>query len=91
MEANVEFYFKNNSYNDIFRIHNLNEILMSAEVSVNKKIDDEFEQYPEVKDIYVKIKKSNGEKCPRCWRFFDRAKVSQILCERCNVVTNDTQ
>ena len=91
MEANVEFYFKNNSYNDIFRIHNLNEILMSAEVSVNKKIDDEFEQYPEVKEIYVKIKKSNGEKCPRCWRFFHRAKVDQILCGRCNVVTNNTQ
>ena len=52
-----------------------NEILMSAEVSVNEKIDDEFEQYPEVKDIYVKIKKSNGEKCPRCWRFFDKLKL----------------
>ena len=47
-----------------------------------------FEEYKENKNIFVKIKKIDGYKCPRCWKIF-KDKFQNELCVRCEKVIDE--
>ena len=38
---------------------------------------------PEAKDLIIDVKKTSGNKCPRCWKILDS------VCERCEKVSNE--
>ncbi len=38
---------------------------------------------PEFDSSYIKVEKFDGEKCPRCWNYFDKAEMEGEVCVRC--------
>ncbi len=88
MESNVSFYFKDKNLNKIANSLNLSEILISSLTNISGSLNDKFEEYPDNKNIHVKIEKSNGKKCPRCWKIFLKEKEDQELCNRCTQVVD---
>ena len=88
MESNVSFYFKDKNLNKIANSLNLSEILISSLTNISGSLNDKFEEYPDNKNIHVKIEKSTGQKCPRCWKIFLKEKEDQELCNRCAQVVD---
>ncbi len=89
MEADVKFFFKDESFPKILNSINLSEILISSSAVISNKIDDQFEEYSENKNILVKIESSEGKKCPRCWKVFLISTKQKELCDRCTEVINE--
>ena len=59
-----------NDYEFIKDKVDLGEILISADVNYVEKYDESFESDDE-KNIFIKISTAKGEKCPRCWKYFN--------------------
>ena len=47
----------------------------------SNNVEDYF-QLNELSDVGIKVKKVSGEKCNRCWKYFD--KLNNNICQRCN-------
>ncbi len=62
----------------------LKEILMISEIELVKSEEKEKDTVEE--SIEISAKKHDGEKCPRCWRYFYK---SQELCPRCSSIIKD--
>ena len=88
MESKVSFYFKDKDLKKVANSLNLSEILISSLANISDSIDGNFEEYPDNKNIHVKLEKSNGEKCPRCWKIFFKKLEEQELCDRCAQVVD---
>ena len=88
MEADVSFFFKEKNLKDIAGIKNFSEILICSNVSISDELDKDFEEYKENKNVFVKIKKIDGYKCPRCWKIF-KDKFQNELCVRCEKVIDE--
>ena len=88
MEADVSFFFKEKNIKDIADIKNFSEILICSNVFISDELDKDFEEYKENKNIFVKIKKIDGYKCPRCWKIF-KDKFQNELCVRCEKVIDE--
>jgi len=66
----------------------LSEILICSNVSISDTCDEEFKKFSENENIFVKIKKINGHKCPRCWKTF-KDNYKKELCVRCEKVIDE--
>ena len=69
------------------KVENLSEILICSNVSITDVCDEQFEEFRENKNIFVKIEKIDGYKCPRCWKTF-KEKFKNELCARCEQVVD---
>ena len=87
LEAEVFIYLKND-YLELAKNVDLSEILISGKVNYVNDTDSNFEFLGENKDMQIKIKKTEEQKCPRCWRYTEKVKNS-ILCLRCESVLNE--
>lgn len=74
-EAMIEIDFSN-EFKDFLDLENINEILMVAEVK-SKSIS---------KGLKVRVKKFDGEKCERCWKYFSKSKMLDDICFTCSEV-----
>ena len=64
-------------------INDLENISIVSKLSISQanNVEDYF-QSNELSDVGIKIKRVSGEKCNRCWKYFD--KLSHNICQRCN-------
>ena len=90
MEVNVFFYIENNNLKNIAKSINISEILITADAKILDLKDNDFEEYPENENIFVKIQISDGEKCPRCWKIFKPKSKEHSICNRCSTVLNES-
>ena len=86
LEAKVLIYLGSN-YDVIKDKVNLSEILISSNVEHVEKFDESFES-DEDKNFFIKVESVSGNKCPRCWKYFEIDEKS-ILCDRCKKVLNE--
>jgi isoleucyl-tRNA synthetase len=83
LEASVEIYFKDKNVINQININDLENISIVSKLSISQanNVEDYF-QSNELSDVGIKIKRVSGEKCNRCWKYFD--KLSHNICQRCN-------
>ena len=64
---------------------NMEEILITSSVQFTQKKDEKFSKLFIHKNanIYIKVEKFHGEKCQRCWRFFEKSNLIGEICKRC--------
>jgi isoleucyl-tRNA synthetase len=86
LEATV-FIHLGSDYEIIKNKIDLSEILISADVHYVEKCDDDFESDSD-KNFFIKVELADGEKCPRCWKYFKNIEKSN-LCKRCEKVINE--
>mgnify|MGYP001327959016 CR=1 FL=1 len=89
LEAKAHIYFKDSEYQKVCNSQNLSEILISSDIKISESYDDKFLFNSEGKEIGVKIFKEDGEKCPRCWKIFNKTKEVEELCKRCQSVIDE--
>ena len=83
LEASVEIYFKDKNVINQININDLENISIVSKLSISQanNVEDYF-QSNELSDVGIKIKRVSGEKCNRCWKYFD--KLNHNICQRCN-------
>ena len=83
LEASVEIYFKDKVEINKINVNDLENICIVSKLSITQanNVEDYF-QLNELSDVGIKIKKVSGEKCNRCWKYFD--KLNNNICQRCN-------
>jgi isoleucyl-tRNA synthetase len=83
LEASVEIYFKDKDGINKINVNDLENICIVSKLSITQanNVEDYF-QLNELADVGIKIKKVSGEKCNRCWKYFD--KLNHNICQRCN-------
>tara|TARA_B110000008_G_scaffold103247_1_gene106204 strand:+ start:1204 stop:4017 length:2814 start_codon:yes stop_codon:yes gene_type:complete len=83
LEASVEIYFKDKDVINKINVNDLENICIVSKLSITQanNVEDYF-QLNELSDVGIKIKKVSGEKCNRCWKYFD--KLNHNICQRCN-------
>ena len=86
LEANVEFSVSK-KFNNFLTGIPLNEIFIVSSCKSVDKLSGETFNFPEYKDIIVKVKKAIGSKCERCWVILPEVeKNNKNLCNRCSAV-----
>ena len=88
MEAKVNLYLNDKTYESALKTIDLSEILISSDVNLSKKYDDSYINCPENSKIKMKVEVSTGNKCPRCWKIFNTLNASG-LCNRCESVLDE--
>ena len=83
LEAHVDIYM---SKENLIKVENIkfDEIFITSSVIIHEKnnLNDGF-NLEDIKDVFVKISKSKGDKCQRCWRYsFDL--IDNEICNRCS-------
>ena len=86
LEAKVLIYLGSN-YEVIKDKVDLSEILISSNVEHVEKFDESFESDDD-KNFFIKVESVSGNKCPRCWKYFNIDEKS-ILCNRCKKVLDE--
>ena len=86
LEAKV-FIHLSSDYKIIKNKVDLSEILISADVDYVEKCDEDFESDSD-KNFFIKVESADGDKCPRCWKYFKSIEKSK-LCKRCEKVINE--
>jgi isoleucyl-tRNA synthetase len=86
LEAKV-FIHLGSDYEIIKNKVDLSEILISADVHYVEKCDEDFESDSD-KNFFIKVESADGEKCPRCWKYFKNIEKSN-LCKRCEKVISE--
>ena len=86
LEAKVLIHLGSN-YEVIKDKVDLSEILISSNVEHVENIDESFESDHD-KNFFIKIESVSGNKCPRCWKYFNM-EVKSILCNRCKKVLDE--
>jgi isoleucyl-tRNA synthetase len=83
LEASVEIYFKDKDGINKINVNDLENICIVSKLSIIQanNVEDYF-QLNELSDVGIKVKKVSGEKCNRCWKYFD--KLNNSICQRCN-------
>ena len=83
LEASVEIYFKDKNVINKINVNDLENICIVSKLSISQanNVEDYF-QLNELSDVGIKVKKVSGEKCNRCWKYFD--KLNNNICQRCN-------
>ena len=88
MEAKVNLYLKDETYEKIIKRIDLSEVLICSDVNFSEKFDDSFIESSDNTKIKMKVEVNNGEKCVRCWKIFKTLNTSG-LCSRCQSVVNE--
>ena len=86
LEAKVSIHLRSD-YEIIKNKIDLSEILISADVDYVEKYDEDFESDKD-KNFFIKVESADGEKCPRCWKYFKTIEKSS-LCKRCEKALNE--
>ena len=86
LEAKV-FIYLGSSYEVIKDKVDLSEILISSNVEYVERFDESFESDND-KNFFIKVESVGGNKCPRCWKYFETDEDS-ILCYRCKKVLDE--
>ena len=85
LEAAVEIYFQDSDIISNIDVSDLESICIVSKLTISKvSIPDECFQLNELQGVGVKVSKVAGEKCGRCWKYFD--KLNQNICQRCESV-----
>ena len=82
LEAAVEIYFQDIDGTSNIIVSDLENICIVSNLSISKlnTLDDCF-QLNELQGVGVKVSKVSGEKCERCWKYFDA--LNDSICQRC--------
>jgi isoleucyl-tRNA synthetase len=82
LEAAVEIYFQDIDSTSNIIVSDLENICIVSKLSISKlnTLDDCF-QLNELQGVGVKVSKVSGEKCERCWKYFDG--LNDSICQRC--------
>ena len=88
MEAKVNLYLKDETYEKIIKRIDLSEVLICSDVNFSEKFDDSFIESSDNTKIKMKVEVNNGEKCVRCWKIFKTLNTSGLCC-RCQSVVNE--
>ena len=88
LEVRADIFFKDSEYKKIAESFDLSEILISSKIKISDSYDENFIFNSDEKDIGIKIIKYESQKCPRCWKLFEKVNDQNDLCERCNSVIN---
>ena len=82
LEAAVEIYFQDIDSTSNIIVSDLENICIVSKLSISKlnTLDDCF-QLNELQGVGVKVSKVSGEKCERCWKYFDA--LNDSICQRC--------
>ena len=82
IENEVKKYFEKINLSDFF-------ITSDAKIALNDQSFDKVIENKNVKGLKIIIKKAEGIKCIRCWKYFVNDKsVDKKLCKRCESVQN---
>ena len=65
MEAKVNLYLNDKTYESALKTIDLSEILISSDVNLSKKYDDSYINCPENSKIKMKVEASTGKKMPK--------------------------
>ena len=67
------FDFKDKDGINKINVNDLENICIVSKLSITQanNVEDYF-QLNELSDVGIKIKKVSGEKCNRCWKYFDK-------------------
>jgi isoleucyl-tRNA synthetase len=89
LEAEVVLYVTNSELLELLNKHVevLADVFIVSKVRLMEveKIPAEAEYAQEVKDLGVAVKRSDGVKCPRCWRYVEKFDERQGLTEVCSM------
>ena len=88
MEAKVNLYLNDKTYENILKRVDLSEVLICSDVDFTEKFDDSFIDYPDNSKIKMKVEINDGVKCARCWKIFNTLNTSG-LCNRCQSVVDE--
>lgn len=64
----------------------LNDIFIVSQAQIKDVLEGEVYEGKEIEGLAIKVSKASGEKCERCWRFYDVLGVDPdhpTACERC--------
>ena len=77
LEADVEVYL-DEEYLKLTKDLDLSEYFITSKAESKNMInDDNLFKLEEIENVKVLVKKAEGKKCPRCWKFFEK------VCVRC--------
>ena len=83
LEASIEIYFKDKDGINKINVNDLENICIVSKLSISQANNaEDYFQLNELSDVGIKVKKVSGEKCNRCWKYFD--KLNNNICQRCN-------
>ncbi|WP_342252148.1 isoleucine--tRNA ligase [Spiroplasma endosymbiont of Amphibalanus improvisus] len=74
--------FLKQEYDFLKKVEHLELILMVNKINFLEKLDDN-EEY---NTGYIQVQKTDGQKCARCWLYYDNIIVETELCERCESI-----
>ena len=78
LEAEINLHLKDDLYSTVENnLELIKELLVVSKINMNKSEDEK-----------ITVKKSEGEKCPRCWNWFFEDTSSE-LCPRCSRVVTE--
>jgi isoleucyl-tRNA synthetase len=82
LEADVEIHFLNENEILSIEVQDLEDICIVSKLRVvhSKSLENCFESL-DTKDVGIKISKVTGNKCNRCWKYFEA--LEQGICQRC--------
>ncbi|MGY9025539.1 MAG: isoleucine--tRNA ligase [Candidatus Pelagibacterales bacterium] len=83
LEASVEIIFSDNKNVSEINIQDLENICIVSHLSISSAADlsNSF-QLSELPNVGIKVEKISGEKCNRCWKYFDT--LNDGICHRCD-------
>ena len=89
LEASPNLYIKDKNLFKILDSVNFNEVCITSSLRLNLLKDSESNSYTVFEDgIEVNVKKAEGEKCNRCWKYTNSYTnfKNNIICHRCDEV-----
>ena len=89
LEASPNLYIKDKNLFKILDSINFNEVCITSSLRLNLLKDSESNSYTVFEDgIEVNVKKAEGEKCNRCWKYTNSYTnfKNNIICHRCDEV-----
>ncbi len=84
LDAKVEIFFKNQKEYNFFKEYedDLKMFLITSQIKI--ELDENLDE-----NVKISVKKADGEKCKRCWRFdLSVEKNLNKICSRCEKVLN---
>ncbi len=82
LEAHIDIYVDKEKIN-LFKDVNFEEIVITSSASILEyKEDSKGFSLEEINNVIVDVKNTNGKKCQRCWKYFEKLFKDEI-CNRC--------
>ncbi len=83
LEAHIDVYLKQDIINKLKKI-DFKEIAITSSASIIPIAENQKGfNLEDVKDVYVEVCKTSGNKCKRCWKYNEEL-INNEICSRCN-------